>query len=45
MKQHDFIKDSDTNGKDSIVIAQAKRRRLDLVARLICLVFAFVFWI
>ena len=45
MKQHDFIKDSDANGNESIVIAQAKRRRLDLVARLICLIFAFVLWI
>ena len=45
MKQHDFIKDSDANGNEDIVIAQAKRRRLDLIARLICLIFAFVLWI
>ncbi len=45
MKQHDFIKDSDANGGDGIAIAHAKKRKLDLIPRLVCLLFAFVLWI
>ncbi len=45
MKQQDFIRDPDGKGDDSIVIGTAKRRKLDLIARLICLLFAFVLWI
>ncbi len=45
MKQHDFIQDSETNGDDGVVIAHAKKRKLDLIAMLVCLLFAFVMWI
>ena len=44
MKQHNFIQDSDAND-DGIIIAHSKKRKLDIVARIICLVFAFFMWI
>ena len=42
MKQHDFIKDSDSN---EIIISDVKKRKLDIVPRLICLAFAIIVWI
>ena len=45
MKQHNFIKDSDTNGNERIIIAHSKKKRLDIVAWIICLAIAFVCWI
>ncbi len=42
MKQHDFIKDADSN---DIVISDVKKKKLDIVPRLICLVFAIILWI
>ena len=45
MKQHNFINDSDANGNERIIIARAKKRRFDIVAWILCLAIAFVFWI
>ena len=42
MKQNDFIKDSDSN---EIIISDVKKRKLDIVPRLICLAFAIIVWI
>ena len=42
MKQHDFIKDPDV---DDIVISDVKKRKLDIVPRIICLIFAAIVWI
>lgn len=42
MKQHDFIKDPDG---DDIVISDVKKRKLDIVPRIICLIIAAVIWI
>lgn len=42
MKQNDFIKDTDS---DEIIISNVKKRKLDIVPRLICLVFAIILWI
>lgn len=42
MKQHDFIKDPDG---DDIVISDVKKRKLDIVPRIICLVVAAIIWI
>lgn len=42
MKQNDFIKDTDS---DEIIISNVKKRKLDIVPRLICLVFAIIVWI
>lgn len=45
MKQHDFIKDSDANGGENIIIAHAKKRKLDIIVWIVCLALAFVLWI
>ena len=45
MKQQDFIRDTEAMGDSGIVVANAKKRRLDLFARLVCLVIAFICWI
>lgn len=42
MKQNDFIKDVDS---DEIIISDVKKRKLDIVPRIICLVFAIIVWI
>ena len=42
MKQNDFIKDVDS---DEIIITDVKKRKLDIVPRIICLVFAIIVWI
>ena len=42
MKQHDFIKDPDG---DDIVISDVKKRKLDIVPRIICLIVAVIIWI
>ena len=42
MKQNDFIKDSDS---DEIIISDVKKRKLDIVPRIICLIFAIIVWI
>lgn len=45
MRQYDFKKEYDQNGRESVVIENQSRRRLDLVPRLVCLVFAIIIWI
>ena len=42
MKQNDFIRDTDT---DEIIISDVKKRKLDIVPRIICLIFAIIVWI
>ena len=42
MKQKDFIKDADS---DEIIISDVKKRKLDIVPRIICLIFAIFVWI
>lgn len=42
MKQHDFIKDTDSN---DIVISDVKKKKLDIVPRSICLILAIILWI
>lgn len=44
MKQHNFIHDSDAGG-DGIIVATSRKRKLDIIARIICLIFAFFMWI
>ena len=45
MKQYQFIKDTDENGKESINVSYKPKRRLDLFARLGCLLVALVIWL
>lgn len=45
MKQYEFIKDTDDNGKDSISVSDKPKRRLDLIPRLLCLLVAAIVWL
>lgn len=42
MKQYDFIKDPDTG---DITVSDFRKRKLDIVPRIICVVFAIIIWI
>ena len=45
MKKHEFIKDTDENGNETISVSDKPKRRLDLMPRLICVFLAFIVWI
>lgn len=45
MKQFDFKKERDENGRESVVITNKSKRRIDLIPRLLCLLFAIAIWI
>lgn len=45
MKQFQFIKDRDENGKESISVTHKPKRKLDLIPRLLCLLIAAVIWL
>ena len=45
MKQYQFIKDTDENGKESINVSYKPKRRLDLFARLGCILAALLIWL
>lgn len=45
MKQYQFMKDTDENGNESVNVSYKPKRRLDLFARLMCLVVALVIWL
>lgn len=45
MKKHEFIKDTDDNGNETISVSDKPKRRLDLFPRLICVFIAFIVWI
>ena len=45
MKQYDFMKDSDDNSSDSITVEHARKRKLNLFPRIVCLLIALVIWI
>ncbi len=45
MKQYEFIKDTDDNGKESISVSDKPKRRLDLIPRLVCFLVAAVIWL
>lgn len=45
MKKLDFMKDSEGNGKESITIGRTSKRKVDIVPRIICLLFALGIWI
>lgn len=45
MRKHEFIKDTDENGSETISVSDKPKRRLDLFPRLICVIIAFIVWI
>lgn len=45
MKQMDFQKERDENGRESVVIGKPNRRRIELIPALLCLIFAIAIWI
>ncbi len=45
MKQFEFKKELDEQGREKVVIANQSKRRLDLIPRLLCLLFAISIWI
>lgn len=45
MKQYQFVKDTDENGKESVNVSYKPKRRLDLFARFACLIAALVIWL
>lgn len=45
MKQFDFMKDPDNNGKESITIERTSKRKVDIIPRVICLLLALGIWI
>ena len=45
MKQMDFQKERDEKGRESVVIGSQSKRRVDLIPRLLCLLFAIFIWI
>ncbi len=45
MKQYQFVKDTDENGKESVSVSFKPKRKLDLFARLACLAAALVIWL
>lgn len=45
MKQYDFINDPESSDENQIVVADAPKRKLDILPRLICLLIAAVVWL
>ncbi|MGM9644454.1 MAG: YbbR-like domain-containing protein [Eubacteriales bacterium] len=45
MKQHEFMKDTDENGNESISVSYKPRRRFNLFAFLVCFVIASIIWL
>ncbi len=45
MKQMDFQKERDEKGRETVVIGSQSKRRIDLIPRLLCLLFAITIWI
>ena len=45
MKQNDFIRETDGEGNERIVVSNRPRRKLDIIPRLICVVFALIIWL
>jgi hypothetical protein len=45
MKQYQFMKDTDDNGNETVNVTYKPKRRLDLFARLACLLVALVIWL
>lgn len=45
MKQFDFNKEIDEQGREKVAITNKTKRRLDLIPRILCLLFAICIWI
>lgn len=45
MKQLNFMRDTDELGHDSVTISNSRKRKLDIIPRLVCLLAALVIWI
>ncbi len=45
MKQFDFTKDPEKQGDDAITVGRTRKRKPDLLPRLVCLLIAFLLWI
>ncbi len=45
MKQYEFMKDTDENGNSSVSLSSRRKRRLDLIPRLLCLFVALIIWL
>ncbi len=45
MKQYEFMKDTDENGKSSISVSSRRKRKLDLIPRILCLFVALIIWL
>lgn len=45
MKRFDFMRDPDNNGNESITIERTSKRKVDIIPRIICLLFALGIWV
>jgi YbbR domain-containing protein len=45
MKQYEFIKDTDENGKETVTVSNSPKHKLDLIPRLVCLIIALFIWL
>lgn len=45
MKQNDFVREIDENGKERIVVSNRSGKKLDIIPRLICVLFAIIIWL
>lgn len=45
MKQLNFMRDADEFGRDTVTISNSRKRKLDIIPRLVCLLAAIVIWI
>ncbi len=45
MKQYDFTKDPERQGDDAVTVGRTRKRKLDLIPRLVCLLLALLIWI
>ena len=45
MKQLNFMRDTDDFGRDTVSIANSRKRKLDIIPRIVCLLAALVIWI
>ncbi len=45
MKQYEFVNDPDAQGDDSVIINNRRKRKLDLMPRLVCLFIALLIWL
>ncbi len=45
MRQYEFMKETDENGKDSVNVSYKPKRKLDLFPRIVCLFIALIIWL